>query len=67
MNELDVRGLSCPEPLMLVHDAIKKNDLPVKVLADEEFQKNNIEKLASKHKKNAVSTEGANCFEIVIS
>ena len=29
MREVDARGLSCPEPLMLTAEAIKSDDSPV--------------------------------------
>ena len=40
MKEVDARGLSCPEPIMLTAEAIKGTTEPVKVLIDftEQFQ-----------------------------
>ena len=35
MREVDARGLSCPEPLMLTAEAIKSDNSPVKVLVTE--------------------------------
>ena len=35
MKEVDARGLSCPEPLMLTAEALKSADGPVKVLVTE--------------------------------
>ena len=32
MKEVDARGLSCPEPLMMTADALKNEKGPVKVL-----------------------------------
>ena len=46
MVEVDARGLSCPEPIMLTADALKNADGPVKVLVSEPHQKTNVEKLA---------------------
>ena len=45
MREVDARGLSCPEPLMLTAEAIKSDSSPVKVLVTEPHQKTNVEKL----------------------
>ena len=39
MREVDARGLSCPEPLMLTAEAIKSDSSPVKVLVTEPHQK----------------------------
>ena len=44
MREVDARGLSCPEPLMLTAEAIKSDSSPVKVLVTEPHQKTNVEK-----------------------
>ena len=66
MKEVDARGLSCPEPLMLTIEALKSGE-EVKVLVTEPHQKNNVEKLASgKGKKFRTKDEG-DYFEIVIS
>ena len=46
MKEVDARGLSCPEPIMLTLDAIKGNKDAVKVLVSEPHQKTNVEKCA---------------------
>ena len=35
MKEVDARGLSCPEPIMLTAEAIKGTTEPVKVLVSE--------------------------------
>lgn len=45
MQEVDARGLSCPEPVMLAANALKAGT-PVSVLVDEEYQKVNVEKYA---------------------
>ena len=63
MKEVDARGLSCPEPLMLTAEALKNANGPIKVLVSEPHQKTNIEK--DKGKK-ATSTEKGSEFEIVI-
>ena len=51
MREVDARGLSCPEPLMLTAEAIKSDSSPVKVLVTEPHQKTNVEKFAKDHGK----------------
>ena len=66
MKEVDARGLSCPEPLMLTAQALKNADGPVKVLVSEPHQKMNVEKYAKDHGKKAVSTGKDGCFEVVI-
>ncbi|MGN1376723.1 MAG: sulfurtransferase TusA family protein [Dorea sp.] len=66
MKEVDARGLSCPEPLMLTAEALKAADGPVKVLVTEPHQKMNVEKYAKEHGKNPVSTEKDGFYEVVI-
>lgn len=66
MKEVDARGLSCPEPLMLTAEALKENDGPVKILVSEPHQKTNVEKYAKDHGRKATSTAKDSEFEIVI-
>ena len=66
MKELDARGLSCPEPLMLTADAMKGASEAVKLLVTEPHQKMNVEKYARDHGKKATSKEKDGYFEVVI-
>ena len=66
MKEVDARGLSCPEPLMMTADALKNADGPIKVLVSEPHQRTNVEKFAKDHGKKATTTEKGSEFEIVI-
>ena len=66
MKEVDARGLSCPEPIMLTAAALKGATEPVKVLVSEPHQKMNVEKLAKDRGKKFTSTEKDGSFEIVI-
>lgn len=66
MKEVDARGLSCPEPLMLTADALKSASEAVKVLVSEPHQKMNVEKYAKEHGKKSTSTEKDGYFEVVI-
>lgn len=66
MKEVDARGLSCPEPLMMAADAIKKGNGPVKVVVDDATPKINIEKYAKSQGKKVTITEKGLEFEIVI-
>ncbi len=66
MKEVDARGLSCPEPLMMTADALKNADGPIKVLVSEPHQKTNVEKFAKDRGKKATTTQKGSEFEIVI-
>ena len=66
MKEVDARGLSCPEPLMMTAEALKETKGPVKVLVSEPHQKTNVEKFAKPHGRKTVPTAKGSEFEIVI-
>ena len=66
MYEVDARGLSCPQPLMMTNDAIKTQDGPIKVLVSEPHQRTNVEKFAKDKGKKVTVTEVGSEFEIVI-
>ena len=66
MKEVDARGLSCPEPLMLTADALKGGDSPVKVLVSEPHQRINVEKLAKSKGCRTTVREVGSEFEIII-
>lgn len=66
MKEVDARGLSCPEPLMLTAEALKNANEAVKVLVTEPHQKMNVEKYAKDHGKKSTVKEKDGYFEVVI-
>ena len=55
MVEVDARGLSCPEPIMLTAEALKNEKGPIKVLVSEPVQKENVEKYAKSQGKKPTS------------
>lgn len=67
MIEVDARGLSCPEPLMLTDKAMKEHPgSSLKVLVTESHSRTNVEKFA-KSKGRAVMTKAVGQeFEVVI-
>ena len=66
MREVDARGLSCPEPVMLTEEAIREEKGPVRVLVSEPHQKMNIEKCAKDHGSKTVTTETEDGFAVTI-
>lgn len=42
MKEVDTRGLSCPEPIMLTQEATLTGDNNIEVLVDTEVAKENV-------------------------
>lgn len=66
MKEVDARGLSCPEPIMLTAEALKGTKEPVKVLVSEPHQKTNVEKLVKDRGRTSKVTEIDTGYEIII-
>ncbi len=66
MKEVDARGLSCPEPLMLTAEALSGAAGLVKILVTEPHQKMNVEKYAKDHGKKSTASEKDGYFEVVI-
>ena len=63
--EVDVRGLSCPEPVLLVMDAM--DEYPgetIHVIGDEAHTRTNIEKTLKYQKKEFETQQKNGCFEI---
>ena len=67
MYEVDARGLSCPEPVMMTADAIKKDGSEtIRVLVSEVHTRQNVEKYAKSQGKNVSVRENGEDFELII-
>ncbi|MCC8026173.1 MAG: sulfurtransferase TusA family protein [Clostridium sp.] len=68
MREIDVRGLSCPEPVLIVMDEL--DEFPgetLSVLCDMAHTRDNLMKVAEEYRRDfKVNIKGRD-FEIVIS
>lgn len=42
MAKIDVRGMSCPQPILITKNAIKSNPQNIEVLVDDNTAKNNV-------------------------
>lgn len=64
--EVDVRGLSCPEPVLLAMDAMEEHPgKMIRVLGDEAHTRKNIEKMLEHEKKTSQTVNRPDgCFEI---
>lgn len=68
MYEVDARGLSCPEPLMMTRTAMLSHPGEVlKVLVSEPHTRYNVEKFAASQGKKVTVQEVGSEFELVIS
>ncbi len=66
MHTIDTRGLSCPQPLVLLHQAIAENTSdPLDVLVDNQASLENVTRAAEKKGWNvAVRDEGEGVFRL---
>lgn len=67
MYEVDARGLSCPEPVMLTAQALKSHSgEEVTVLVSEPHTRQNVEKFAKSKGREVAVTEDNGEFKILI-
>ena len=59
-TRVDARGLSCPQPVVLTYKAIEAGAESLEVLVDNEVSKENVLRLAKRHRmQTSVREEGA--------
>ena len=59
-KRIDARGLSCPQPVVLVDQAIAGGDTELEVIVDNEVARENVSRLAARRGlKTQVRKEGA--------
>jgi len=63
---VDVRGLSCPQPVILVQKAIEKGKFPLEVLADSVTSRENVRRIAEKLGCKVEITAQDDEFKLVI-
>ncbi|MDO4854742.1 MAG: sulfurtransferase TusA family protein [Coriobacteriia bacterium] len=67
MVRVDAKGLSCPQPLMMVQEALKKNPgEQVIVEVDSASPRDNILRLARRKKLSSSVTEADGVFTITV-
>lgn len=60
-KRIDARGLSCPQPVVLVDKAIAAGDTELEVIVDNEVARENVSRLATRRGLNVKARkEGAN-------
>jgi TusA-related sulfurtransferase len=66
-QEIDARGLSCPQPVILARNAIGAGSFPIEILVDTVTSRENVKRTAHKARLEvAVETKGEN-FKLTIS
>ena len=67
MYTVDARGLSCPEPLIMTQEAMKKHaNEQIKVLVSEVHTRDNVEKFAKNQKRSVSISQNGHEFELLI-
>ena len=47
-TQVDARGLSCPQPVILTRNAIQKGDFPIEVLVETVTSRENVRRMSKK-------------------
>ncbi|MGV8075550.1 MAG: sulfurtransferase TusA family protein [Syntrophobacteraceae bacterium] len=47
-TQVDARGLSCPQPVILARNAIQKGDFPIEVLVETVTSRENVRRMSEK-------------------
>ena len=59
-KRIDARGLSCPQPVVMVNRAIADGNTDLEILVDNEVARENVTRLATRHGlKTDARQEGA--------
>lgn len=66
MNQIDTRGYSCPEPVLMTRKALEKGT-PLVVLVDNETPLENIRRFATNMGYSVVWKEVGSDFEVTIA
>ncbi len=67
MAQIDTRGMSCPQPVLMTKKALEVNSTEITVLVDSKTAKSNVERYLNLtgYTVNTVELDGdANTFEI---
>ena len=66
MNQVDARGYSCPEPVLMINNALK-NGTPLVVLVDNETPLQNVRRFAANNGYQVSWKEVGEDYEITIT
>ncbi len=64
---VDARGLSCPQPVILSRNAVKKGDFPVIVLVDTTTSCENVTRMAENNGCTVTIREEGNEFTLTLT
>ena len=67
MTKLDARGLSCPEPVIMISQAMKSGDSEYEIKVDNRVSKENVTRYAEHQGYSVSVTESDGEFTLKIS
>jgi len=67
MKEVDARGLSCPQPVIMATGAIKDGEFPFAVLVDTVTSRENVTRIAKKKGCSVESVPEGDGFRLVVA
>ena len=67
MNILDARGLSCPEPVIMIRNAMATHDDTYEIIVDNHASKENITRYAEHEGYEVNVTEGNGEYTLTIN
>lgn len=67
MKSIDARGLSCPEPVILIRDAMKSKEEAYKIVVDNPVSKENVTRYARHQGYQVQATEQGEEFHLSIT
>ena len=65
-RELDARGLSCPEPVIMISEAMKSGDAAYEILVDNRVSRENVTRYAEHQGYKVSVTEQDGEFTLMI-
>ena len=66
MNKIDARGLSCPEPVIMISQAMKNGDREYEILVDNRVSRENVTRYAEHQGYTVSVTEADGEFTLTI-
>ena len=65
--QVDARGLSCPQPVILTRQAINRGQYPIVVQVDTVTSRENVRRMAEKQGCTVTYRESGDGFELMLS
>ena len=67
MNKLDARGLSCPEPVIMIRKAMMSNEAAYEIIVDNAASRENVTRYANHQGYNVAVAENNGEFTLSIT